>query len=193
MCRVSITVSVFQTHLHTAALPPAASPTTAAAATPRRTYCCDPGAICSNRQCFQPTAPNCRNPSGFGGSSPTSNPARSPPLLPTLVSTQNPALLSNPTTSAEPNYNSISIVAPNPVAIYLVAPSAQSIPSTTIPICQFGGYCRADSDCVPGNKCNVQSQYYSQCIPDSSAYRSSSTGCISDYGSSCNSASDLLL
>lgn len=35
-------------------------------------------------------------------------------------------------------------------------------------ICQFGGYCRTDSDCVPGNLCNVQSEYYSQCLPDNS-------------------------
>ena len=80
---------------------------------------------------------------------------------------------------------------PSPVSILNTVPTSHPAPSPFRNlICQFGGYCKADSDCVPGNQCNVQSQYYSQCIADSSTYRSSSTGCISNYGSSCNAASD---
>lgn len=33
-------------------------------------------------------------------------------------------------------------------------------------ICQYGGYCFTASDCVAGNKCHVQSAYYSQCVAD---------------------------
>mmetsp|Transcript_25747 Transcript_25747/g.36911 ORF Transcript_25747/g.36911 Transcript_25747/m.36911 type:complete len:196 (-) Transcript_25747:335-922(-) len=49
-------------------------------------------------------------------------------------------------------------------------------------ICQYGGFCRTDSDCVLGNKCIVQSIYYSQCIPDTSSYADVSTGCVAQYG-----------
>ena len=33
-------------------------------------------------------------------------------------------------------------------------------------ICQYGGYCSTAADCVAGNKCHVQSAYYSQCVAD---------------------------
>lgn len=49
-------------------------------------------------------------------------------------------------------------------------------------ICQYGGFCRSDSDCVLGNKCMIQSEYYSQCIPDTSSYSDVSTGCVAQYG-----------
>lgn len=34
-------------------------------------------------------------------------------------------------------------------------------------ICQFGGYCATAADCIAGNKCQVQTPYYSQCVADS--------------------------
>eukprot|EP01036_Dinobryon_divergens_P024518 gene24518-32977_t len=55
--------------------------------------CCDPGAICNNRQCVQPAAPSCLNPTGYGAapgsnSVPTSLPiarlASSTPSSPTV-------------------------------------------------------------------------------------------------------------
>ena len=112
--------------------------------------------------------------------------------------------------SALTNYSSIlsnsPASAPSPSAAYF-SPSAAPvyIPNgpqpTRIPaqlppsninsnlICLYGGYCRTNSDCVPGAECNSQSQYYSQCVPDSSQYLNPSTGCLSDYGAECNSAS----
>lgn len=64
-------------------------------------------------------------------------------------------------------------------------------------ICQYGGYCRSDSDCVAGNKCNIQNQYYSQCIPNPASYKTSNcvqnfqrcgtTSICCDPGSSCSS------
>ena len=33
-----------------------------------------------------------------------------------------------------------------------------------------------------GNKCIIQSIYYSQCIPDTSTYSDVSTGCVAQYG-----------
>ena len=32
------------------------------------------------------------------------------------------------------------------------------------------------------NKCMIQSEYYSQCIPDTSSYSDVSTGCVAQYG-----------
>ena len=55
-------------------------------------------------------------------------------------------------------------------------------------ICQFGSYCTSDSDCVSGNKCNIQSPWYSQCIPDETQYRT--VGCISNFDTECTSSSD---
>ena len=56
--------------------------------------------------------------------------------------------------------------------------------SSTNLICQYSGYCRSNSDCIPGNKCNVQNGYYSQCIPDPSTYLT--INCLSNYGEVCN-------
>jgi hypothetical protein len=86
-----------------------------------------------------------------------------------------------------------------PVPSQPAQPSAPSPSQPTVPtaptsisssrICVYGGYCRQDSDCVPGSKCAVQSQYYSQCVPDSSQYLSAGTGCLSDWGSKCSAGS----
>jgi len=61
------------------------------------------------------------------------------------------------------------------------------VPSTAptlLPICQYGGYCASDSDCVKGNKCSIQNQYYSQCIPDESTYKSGN--CKKNWGDKCS-------
>ena len=62
-----------------------------------------------------------------------------------------------------------------------LAPSSRPI------ICQYGGFCRKNSDCVPGNKCNIQSQYYSQCVPDPTQY-STNPSCVQEWGQ-CSSTS----
>ena len=51
-------------------------------------------------------------------------------------------------------------------------------------ICQYSGYCRTSADCVPGNKCNIQSAYYSQCIPDSATYLTAN--CIANFANQCS-------
>ena len=55
-------------------------------------------------------------------------------------------------------------------------------------ICLYGGYCRSTADCVPGSQCNIQNQFYSQCVQDLSQYLAPSTGCVADYSSGCNIA-----
>ena len=50
----------------------------------------------------------------------------------------------------------------------------------------IGGYCRTNSDCVLGNKCAIQNQYYSQCIPDPTQYQSGN--CLQNWGSRCSSS-----
>ena len=45
-------------------------------------------------------------------------------------------------------------------------PTVRPTTASVVKICQFGGYCVTASDCVAGNKCQVQSPYYSQCIAD---------------------------
>ena len=45
-------------------------------------------------------------------------------------------------------------------------PSPAPINSPAKKICQFGGYCLTAADCVAGNKCRVQSPYYSQCVAE---------------------------
>jgi len=50
-------------------------------------------------------------------------------------------------------------------------------------ICQYGGYCRMDDDCVAGNMCIVSNSYYSQYVPDPVSYADPSTGCVRQYGS----------
>lgn len=55
---------------------------------------------------------------------------------------------------------------PLPTAAPTVMPSSDkpTLTPSPLPICQFGGFCRSDWNCYAGNKCNVQSAYYSQCI-----------------------------
>ena len=49
------------------------------------------------------------------------------------------------------------------------------------PICQYGGYCKTDSDCWPGNYCNLdQMPYYSQCLPNPSSYKQDDY-CLPNY------------
>ena len=60
--------------------------------------------------------------------------------------------------------------------------------SAKIPICQYGGYCRSNSDCALGNKCVIQSAYYSQCLPDPSQY--ATTNCAPTYNTKCSVSSD---
>ena len=57
---------------------------------------------------------------------------------------------------------------------------------TSIPllICQFGSNCKTSTDCMPGNKCNIISNYYSQCIPDVSSYLTAN--CIENYNVECS-------
>ena len=69
------------------------------------------------------------------------------------------------------------LILPKSFATYYNQPTAKPITFPTINvfrndtlICQYSGYCRINSDCVPGNKCVVSNSYYSQCLPDSSTY-----------------------
>ena len=55
-------------------------------------------------------------------------------------------------------------------------------------ICQWSGYCRTLADCVLDNKCNIQSTYYSHCIPDTSAYRTAN--CIANYATKCTDSTE---
>jgi hypothetical protein len=55
-------------------------------------------------------------------------------------------------------------------------------------ICQYGGYCKTDSDCVKGNYCKKSSSYYSQCLPNPASYSKSS--CKANYGAQCSSDYD---
>ena len=57
-----------------------------------------------------------------------------------------------------------------------------------LPICRFGGYCRVTADCTPGNKCNIQSSYFSQCVEDDTQY--AKNNCVSDYGG-CSTATSV--
>ena len=87
-----------------------------------------------------------------------------------------------------------SITSPIPIAFQSSSPTifTTSISSfSSNRICLYGGYCTSTSDCVPGSKCNVQSQFYSQCVPDLSQYLAASTGCVADYSSGCNIAGSI--
>ena len=116
--------------------------------------CCDPGAYCNSnsnfRQCQQPdeATDKCSNPNGFVIS--IQYPSTEPIPKPVLRSTTEPI--------NKPEAKSASKPVP-------MSPS-----NGRQLICQYAGYCRTSADCVPGNKCNMQSKYYSQCIPDSSTY-----------------------
>ena len=63
-----------------------------------------------------------------------------------------------------------------------VSPSSKPVAycPPPLPICQYAGYCRTDSDCVPGNKCRQdQMPYYSQCVPNPASYQKDE--CIPNY------------
>jgi len=76
------------------------------------------------------------------------------------------------------------------------APKSTNSPITTVPttasnlkICQYSSYCRSDSDCVLGNKCNDPTNpYFTQCIPDASKYLTAY--CVASYGH-CSSSTDV--
>ena len=62
-------------------------------------------------------------------------------------------------------------------------------PHAITPICQYSGYCDSSADCVPGNKCTGQrSNYYTQCVPDKSTYKSQGN-CLANWGGQCASDS----
>ena len=67
--------------------------------------------------------------------------------------------------------------------IFVAAVAAKVVNS--LPLCQFSGYCKSSSDCVAGNRCNIQSVYYSQCLADPTTY-SSKAGCLSNFGEHCS-------
>jgi len=115
------------------------------------TVCCDPGALCNNkqyRQCSQPEFSSCLLPLNYTSPENFTAYHESPSMEPTLISTTSANL-----------------------------------------ICQYSGYCTIDSDCVFGNRCQVQSPYYSQCVPDSSQYLPPSTNCVSNWGNQCDDTS----
>jgi len=62
----------------------------------------------------------------------------------------------------------------------------------TLPICQYSGYCKKDSDCYPGNYCRLdQMPYYSQCLAKTTTYKNSN--CLANYygnNSPCKSTTD---
>ena len=90
-------------------------------------------------------------------------------------------LCSNPSGFA---HSKTSQPATQPVA----KPSCQPV----LPICQYGGYCKKNSDCHPGNYCRLdQLPYYSQCVPNPSSYKSGN--CLANYSGNnrpCTSTSD---
>ena len=137
--------------------------------------CCDPGAYCncnSNfRQCQQPDGGTnkCSNPNGFGSAIqyPSPEPVPKPVLRPTT----------------QPIIKPVAKPASKPVA--KPVPMSPSSNGRKL-ICQYAGYCRTSADCVAGNKCNVQSKYYSQCIPDSSTY--AKKNCVATFAK-CSSKS----
>ena len=59
-------------------------------------------------------------------------------------------------------------------AVFIVCCSFLSLVDCLI--CGYGGYCIADSDCIPGFSCGNKSPTYSQCIPAPTDH------CIVTYG-----------
>ena len=92
-----------------------------------------------------------------------------------------------------PSPSSASVPSPSPMTVYNAPQSSTApvfLPPTSVNsnlICVYGGYCRSNADCVPGSQCIIQSQAYSQCIPDPSQYLNPTTGCVADYSSGCTS------
>lgn len=145
--------------------------------------CCDPGAYCdltaTYSQCKQPTPPNC-----LISRSDTAQPVLSPTRTPTYTPTASPGETLIPTVVPSPVPTAVPGLSSTPTTV----PTDK--PSLTLPkrICQYGGYCRKDGDCVSGNRCNIVNQYYSQCLPDTTQYLNSST-CLSTYGAQCDANS----
>ena len=159
--------------------------------------CCNPGSVCNvgsgYPQCEPLQPPNCIMPSGYSlGPSPSvspstfSQPSVRPSLKPTKPSNSQPSV-GPPSKPTKPSNNPYTIT---PTTMAPTFPPAL-VPTTENNnlICVYGGFCRSTSDCVAGNMCDVQSQYYSQCIPDPSQYRDPSTGCVGDYGTTCTGSS----
>ena len=169
--------------------------------------CCDPGSICNNnswRQCQQPTnafpyPAICQNPAPHlipiasptksvptekpEGAVPSGKPVFSPTTKPINDPTAKP--VNDPT--GKPVFQPTTKPINDPTAKPVNDPTGKPV-LTPVGICQWGGYCRSTSDCLAGNKCNVQNKYYSQCIPDTSTYKKDSL-CSSNW-SKCAKASD---
>ena len=143
--------------------------------------CCDPGAVCNHnvfRQCTQPTFPNCSIPSSYNAAvaAPTSTPLSSANSE-TPVS-KVPVITPSTLPSSTPVATTIA-----PVAIVSSStPTNPNIVGSNL-ICAYGGYCRSNADCVLGNKCDIKSAYFSQCVPDTTQYLT--TTCLSNYGAKC--------
>ena len=87
---------------------------------------------------------------------------------PTVASTAAPSAQTAPPKSSAPSVVTTVLSTAIPTGSVAATPSASP---SALKICQYGGFCKTTADCVPGNRCNVQSQYYSQCIPDPTTYR----------------------
>ena len=79
-----------------------------------------------------------------------------------------------------------------PVSNPVNSPVAAPYCPPPLPICQFAGYCRKDSDCRAGNFCRLdQLPYYTQCLPLPSSYKTSQ--CLANFygnNSPCTKDSD---
>ena len=154
---------------------------------------------------FMPSSVRTRKPTAYPTLSPTFMPTSLPTVKPTSVPTAYETILpttwtptclpsSGPTT-ANPTFSPSSTQPSNLPTMPSAEPTTKwpsAIPTTTAPVslklCQFSGYCVKSSDCITGNKCNIQSVYYSQCMPDPSTY-TNETGRLSNYGGKCSSKS----
>eukprot|EP00597_Dinobryon_sp_UTEXLB2267_P001453 CAMPEP_0170068400 /NCGR_PEP_ID=MMETSP0019_2-20121128/7389_1 /TAXON_ID=98059 /ORGANISM="Dinobryon sp., Strain UTEXLB2267" /LENGTH=578 /DNA_ID=CAMNT_0010276035 /DNA_START=98 /DNA_END=1834 /DNA_ORIENTATION=+ len=90
------------------------------------------------------------------------------------------------------NFSSSYFVVSENVTIYNESPTMEPTFKSAFQanlICQYGGFCTTDSDCVAGNRCQVQNVYYSQCVPDPTLYLPPSTNCVSNWGQQCDDTS----
>ena len=139
-------------------------------------YCCASSTCVFQNAYYSQCIPNaCTYPSGFATRSVnpsfkpvTTNPSFRPSSVPSTYK------------SPSPTGNPVPVPSSSPVS----SKPTKSPVSYSGLICQYSGYCRTSADCVPGNKCNVQSAYYSQCIPDSSSYLTAN--CIANYANQCS-------
>ena len=116
---------------------------------------------------------------------PMAKPSNIPTKKPNLTPSGSPTLkLTKPTIKPTASPSGIILSSKK-------APTSKEITPISLPICQYAGYCNADSDCYPGNYCNLaQMPYYSQCLPKPSTYKTSN--CLANfYGSkACSANSD---